>query len=242
MVVIITGSTGGIGRCVAECAVKSSEVDKVYCMYRNEQKLNQWKYAGHPKVIPVWHDGCDPGEYTKLLQVLDDLQPDRIAYIHTAFQILPIKRIGTYLADEARENISVNVLDMVLLANQLLQFAKDHKAQLRMIHIDSGAADRPLEGWGLYAAAKAYANLFFRTVQLENPDVKVVAYEPGVVDTPMQEEIRKTDQSICGQAEQFRDYYHMGMLRSPDAVAGDLFERFVEGWDAKQFRERYQGC
>ena len=87
MVVIITGSTGGIGRCVAECAVKSSEVDKVYCMYRNEQKLNQWKYAGHPKVIPVWHDGCDPGEYTKLLQVLDDLQPDRIAYIHTAFQI-----------------------------------------------------------------------------------------------------------------------------------------------------------
>lgn len=236
---LLQGQPGALGGCIAECAVKSRSIDKVLCMYRNAHKLGLWSYADHPKVVPVWHDGRRPQEDTQLLQELEQAKPGSIAFIHTAFCIQPIKRTGTYLADEVCENISVNVLDMVLLANRLLEFAEDRNVPLRIIQIDSGAACRPPEGWGLYAAAKAYANVFLRSIQLEHPAVKVVSYEPGVVDTPMQEEIRRTDPGVCGQVGQFLAYYQTGMLRSPEAVAGDLFARFVEGWDGKQLREGY---
>lgn len=241
MDIIITGATGGIGSRIANHAVGSRKIERIYCIYRNEEKLNRWPYANHPKVFPIRHDAACQEEAVQLAQALDKTKPDDIAYVHTAFCIAPMKRAGTYLAEEVRENIAANVMDMVFLVNRLIAYKRaSNKAQLRIINIDSGAAYKPLEGWGLYSAAKAYTNMFLESVQLENPDVKAVSYEPGVVDTRMQEEIRKTDSHVFGQVGLFREYYDNGTLRSPDAVAGDIFARFVEGWDGANFKERFR--
>lgn len=240
MVLVVTGSTGGIGSCIVEKAVKSLGIEKIYCMYRDEDKFRRQAFAGSRKVVPVRHDASRPDEILPFMQELGHVSFKRIVCIHTAFLIGPIQRAGDYLPDEIKRNAAVNMVDFVFLINGLLKIRHAQGMELKIINIDSGAAYQPLEGWGLYASSKAFANMFLKTVQLENPGVKVVSYEPGVVDTRMQEEIRNTDDAVCSRAAVFRKYYDEGMLRSPDAVAEDIFVRFVEGWDGGHFREGYQ--
>lgn len=240
MIMIVTGSTGGIGSCLVKKALQSHKIEKIYCLYRNESKFHDQGYADNPKIVPVRHDASEPEGVVQFMQDLDKIHCESVVCIHTAFCIEPILRVGTYLPEDIKKNTAVNIMDMVFLMNGLLQLIHTRAIKLKIINIDSGAADKPLEGWGMYCASKAYTNMFLKTVQMENHGVKIVSYEPGVVDTPMQKEIRNTDNLICGQAEIFRSYYDKGMLRSPDAVAQDIFERFIEGWNAKHFREGYK--
>ncbi len=240
MILVITGATGGIGQSIANIAVGSQSIEKIYCMYRSDTKLNKWVYAGHPKIVPVKQESSFPERNLEFMRALDGTKPKEIICIHTAFSMSPIKRVGTYLPEEILENITANVMGMVFLVNSLVRLQKKIQARLRIINIDSGAAYRPLEGWGMYSAAKAYTNMFLKSVQLENPEMRMVSFEPGIVDTPMQKEIRETDKAIFKQVELFREYYDKGMLHSPDAVAGDIFKRFVENWDGKGFREGYK--
>lgn len=239
MDVIITGSTGGIGSCILKHTLASQEVEKIYCQYRNREKF--LALAGQENFINLFQKlvNTENGNIEHILQELYQHTPRDIACICTSFSITPIKRVGTYTWGEVQDNISANVLDMVSFVNSVLRYRQDCGSSLRIINIDSGAAYKPLEGWALYCAAKAYTNMFLKTVQLENPEVKVVSYEPGVVDTPMQEQIREVDESVFDQVSIFREYHENGQLRSPDIIAEDIVRRFVEDWNTTGFTGGY---
>lgn len=240
MDVIVTGATGGIGRCLVKLGLESGKVERIYCQYRNEEKFQTLFGSCSDKLVPEKQDARFLRQDSCIMQKLYKNQPQDLACIFTMFHIQPIKRIGTYTLEEIKENLYINVLDLVLFTNWLISYQKGWNTRLKLIYIDSGAAYKPLEGWGMYCASKAYANMFLKTVQLENPNVKVVSYEPGVVDTRMQEEIRKTEKEVFGQVDLFREYYRKKMLNSPEKVAEDLWNRFVEGWDGTGFQEGYK--
>lgn len=240
MDIIITGATGGIGQCLVRLGVESEKVERIYCQYRNEEKFQNLFGFCSDKLVPEKQDARFLRQDSLIIQELHKNQPQDLACIFTMFSIQPIKRIGTYTLEEIKENLYTNVLDLVLFTNWLISYQKEGNTRLKLIYIDSGAAYKPLEGWGMYCASKAYANMFFKTVQLENPEIPVVSYEPGVVDTRMQEEIRNTQKEVFGQVDLFREYYRKKMLNSPERVAEDLWNRFVEGWEGTRFREGYK--
>lgn len=239
MDVIITGATGGIGSCLVKQAEENKNIGTIYCQYRNQKKFDELFGENPLNIIAEKHGAVYEGEGSYLIQELYKKRPESIACIFTAFTINPIKRVGTYLPKEIAENIHTNILDIIIFTNWLIEYKKICSAQLRLINIDSGAAYRPLEGWGLYSASKAYINMFFQTVQLENPDVKIVSYEPGVVDTPMQDTIRKVEETVFNQVNLFKEYFEKKMLHKPDAIAEDILKRFIENWDGRNFREEY---
>lgn len=240
MDIIVTGATGGIGHCLIQQAISNPNIEKIYCQYRNKEKFQLFFDKSHPKIIAERQEEIYPQKESYILQELYKNKPKNIACVYTAFTITPIKKVGTYLPEEIKENINTNIWNTVFFINQLVQFMKDCKVQLRIINIDSGAAYKPLEGWGMYSASKAYVNIFLKTVQLENPNIKIVSYEPGVVDTPMQKEIRKADESVFRQVNEFREYYKKKILRDPELIAKDILKRFIEGWDGIDFREKYK--
>ncbi|KAI4447384.1 Benzil reductase ((S)-benzoin forming) [Eubacterium plexicaudatum ASF492] len=240
MILIVTGATGGIGSCVVKKAMQSPAVEKIYGMYRKEEKFNHLFAHAENKLVRVRYNAAQSNENLQFLHALREINCETVVCVHTAFCLEPLLRVGTYLPEDIKKNVSVNVVNMVLLVNELIRLHHTKGIRLRIINIDSGAADRPLEGWGLYCASKAYANMFLKTVRLENPQVGIVSYEPGVVDTPMQEKIRQTDSAVCGQTELFRAYFEKGMLRSPETVAADILARFVENWDVRHFKEGYR--
>jgi 3-oxoacyl-[acyl-carrier protein] reductase len=61
-----------------------------------------------------------------------------------------------------------------------------------IVNVSSGAAIRPLEGWGAYCSAKAGLHMLTRAVALENAGrgIRVFGFQPGTTDTDMQVQIR----------------------------------------------------
>jgi 3-oxoacyl-[acyl-carrier protein] reductase len=61
-----------------------------------------------------------------------------------------------------------------------------------IVNLSSGAAMRPLDGWGAYCSAKAGLAMLTRAVMLENTanKIRVFGFQPGTTDTDMQVTIR----------------------------------------------------
>lgn len=142
---------------------------------------------------------------------------EEVIYINNAFTIAPIQKIGTMKSIDVQNALSVNVITPTLVINRILQFCKDKK--LTIINITSGAAKRPVESWSIYSASKAYMEMLIRSIQndyLNFTQLKVINYEPGVIDTGMQEQIRNSTSEI---AATFKDLKIQNKLKSADDVA-----------------------
>jgi NAD(P)-dependent dehydrogenase (short-subunit alcohol dehydrogenase family) len=61
-----------------------------------------------------------------------------------------------------------------------------------IVNVSSGAAIRPLVGWGAYCSAKAGLHMLTRAIALETPGkgIRVFGFQPGTTDTDMQVLIR----------------------------------------------------
>jgi NAD(P)-dependent dehydrogenase (short-subunit alcohol dehydrogenase family) len=61
-----------------------------------------------------------------------------------------------------------------------------------IVNVSSGAAIRPLEGWGAYCSGKAGLHMLTRAIALETAGkgVRVFGFQPGTTDTDMQVLIR----------------------------------------------------
>lgn len=234
--VIVTGTTGGLGSALVD-ELKAASRDNIICVYRNEEKFNRIIREKYGDISSYKTYAGD--DYSTLTEKLDTTA-DELVLILNAFAIKPIKSIGTFSTDEIDEMIDGNVKSNVYIINSAVSWCKKNNVNLRLINIDSGAADYPLMGWSNYGAAKAYINLFIAVAQQENPAFKVVSLDPGVMDTDMQCEIRATDACVFDKVETFRNYKNEGVLKSPKTVAGYIVDNYVVAWNAKQLREKHR--
>jgi NAD(P)-dependent dehydrogenase (short-subunit alcohol dehydrogenase family) len=89
-----------------------------------------------------------------------------------------------------------------------------------MIFVSSGAATHPVPGWSAYCAAKAGLDHFARNLASEidgrGLSIRVHTLYPGIVATPMQEQIRGLSRSQFGSGDRFRAYHADGWLRPPE--------------------------
>jgi NAD(P)-dependent dehydrogenase (short-subunit alcohol dehydrogenase family) len=58
----------------------------------------------------------------------------------------------------------------------------------RIINISSDAAVEAYEGWGGYGSSKAALDHITAVIAIENPQVRVYAFDPGDMRTDMQQE------------------------------------------------------
>ena len=95
--------------------------------------------------------------------------------------------------------------------------AELRKQKGRIVNVSSGAATRTVEYVSAYCAAKAALNHFSRVLAAEEPRLTVMSVRPGVVDTRMQETIRR-DGPDAMTADQVAYYQHLklsGDLEAP---------------------------
>lgn len=240
MDVIITGSTGGIGSCLAKQLWVHEEIKRIYCMFRNENKFNTIYSEMNKKIVMEKRTMFPQKDIERLVVHLNANIAQNIVCVFSAFSISPIKRIGDFSKQELQDNLAINLVDLVMLTNALIKYKTETGTKLKLINFDSGAANKPLEGWSLYSASKAYINMFLKTAQLENPDIQVVSYEPGVVNTAMQAEIRRTKREIFSDVDTFKEYFSNGFLRKPETIAEDIIKRFILDWDTDSFFACYK--
>lgn len=177
-------------------------------------------------------------DFSALLPLLTEGSPDGIVLILNAASVNPIARIGTMRDEELRAYITAHITTPLLLLNRVADFCAERALPLRVIHIDSGAADHALKGWMLYAASKTFFNTALNYLQEENPSYEIVSFDPGVMDTDMQGEIRASAREVFDRVDAFIAYKENGRLRDPADVARQIRERYLDAFTATALREK----
>jgi benzil reductase ((S)-benzoin forming) len=148
---------------------------------------------------------------------------ESFALIYNAGVLGEVKPVVNQSLENSAEVFQVNYLSAVTLSQKVLQDANC----CQLVYISSGAAKRAIAGWSQYCASKAALDRFAETLQIElihaKRDCIVKSIAPGVVDTPMQKQIRLSDESDFPQVLQFINLYENQELSSVEEVAQKLY-------------------
>ena len=228
---VVTGASGGIGKALTMHLLKQYAEAYFVLMQR----------CGPPqelcdRVLTVEMDFANP----KTEEMIPDecrqkiLCADEVFLILCSGMIEPIGKVGELHAQVLQDSVFVNVLASAKLINEVLGMAA---GKLKVIQLDSGAAYRPIDGWAAYCAAKAYLSMYLRVVK-EEGKAQVVCFDPGVVDTQMQAQIRGASREQCKDVQRFKEYHALGQLRLPQDVAEQITDRYILQWSAEGLCER----
>ncbi|SFT91030.1 benzil reductase ((S)-benzoin forming) [Algoriphagus locisalis] len=212
---ILTGHSKGLGRAILNTYLEKDEFE-IIAISRTRLELNK------PNLTEI---SLDFGELDVLENELSNLFPsgdfNEIILINNAGWIGEIKPVGSLQVKSMRTQININLLAPMYLTNAFVAAYKDSKAKKIICNISSGAASKPMEGWGEYCSTKAAIAMFTKVAAKENQDseFRFFSVAPGIVDTQMQDEIRQADELDFPQIERFKSYKTNGDLSSPEMVA-----------------------
>jgi benzil reductase ((S)-benzoin forming) len=140
------------------------------------------------------------------------------ALIHNAGMIDPIAPMQTLSPEAWRAMIEINLNAPFFLTQAL--YPKLTNA--RVLHIGSGAAHFPVQGWAPYCVSKAGLAMLTRSWQLECPDMATASVMPGIVKTDMQAHIRAAEHQHPDKQQFFQNLYDNNQLITPETVASFL--------------------
>ncbi|HYG86896.1 MAG TPA: SDR family oxidoreductase [Azospirillum sp.] len=110
--------------------------------------------------------------------------------VNNAGVVEPIGRLGDTDPALWHRNVAINLGGPYNLVRAALPSLLARRGTV--INVSSGAAHRPIEGWSAYCAGKAGLAMLTGMLALEygSEGLRVFGFQPGVVDTEMQAEIR----------------------------------------------------
>ncbi|XP_023249976.1 sepiapterin reductase-like [Seriola lalandi dorsalis] len=118
---------------------------------------------------------------------------DNVLLINNVGSLGPISGFQSF-TDLERVNsyLSLNISSPLTLTAGILQtFPRRPGLRWSVVNVSSIYALQALPSWALYCTAKAARKMMFSVLAEEEPNVKVLSYSPGPLDTDMQEEIRR---------------------------------------------------
>jgi len=211
--IIITGISKGIGKAIFN---KIPETFEVIGISRSLEVANE---SSKKNIIK-----CDLSNLIEVERLdFGFCQPDiDLIFINNAAIIEPIAMNGNISTHSIEEIYKINVIAPMILVQKLLKLTKPEK--IKIINITSGVAKNPLQGWSMYSSTKAAIEIFFKTLVLEFPNIKLINFDPGVVDTEMQAKIRSKNIKEFPLVENFRDLKNKNILQNAKSVAVDIIK------------------
>mgnify|MGYP003582734531 CR=1 FL=1 len=224
-VLIITGGSKGIGRGIIDAYLINGT--KVYSISRTVN--TDLSKVG---VIQVELDLTETDKLeTELLRIFNLLDKEKVTKLTlinnagTLGNIAPLEKLDT---ETIAQTIKLNTTVPFILSAIFIDYFQDWPISKSIINITSGAALKPYFGWSVYCSSKAAINMLTQTIAVEQSEVKnavkVLAIAPGVVDTDMQTEIRKSDKSNFRDIERFIALKEDGALNDAETVGKKIFE------------------
>lgn len=206
-IAILTGATGGLGKEFLRQII-NEEIDEVWAIARNEQKLLALREQYGEKVVVIPLDLSDLEAIRKIEEMLKENTP----YIEYLINNAGLAKMGNYedfSIEEIDKTINVNCKAPVMLSKVCIPYMGKGS---RILNISSASAFQPNPYINLYAASKAFERSYSRAlnVELKGTDITSVAVCPGWIDTEMlQKEINGkkvrfpglvTTERVVGQA------------------------------------------
>lgn len=213
----ITGTSSGIGRAL----VKQLLLDENNFIYG----FSRTNSIENPNFV---HTSIDLSKLKKVSKInFPKLKkPKKIVLINNAGTLGEIKHLGNLNNKDIIMSFNVNITAVAILVNNFIKKYQQKKKEKIIINISSGAATSAYDGWAPYCSTKAAINMLTEAIvkeqKLEHAPVKAFAIAPGVVDTYMQEIIRKTDEKDFSNISKFHTLKFTGALYQAKDVANKL--------------------
>ena len=214
-IAVVTGARTGLGRAIAAQLASLACIDSVVAVSR---RMTAQDCSYHPKIFPLAADITNAKDRAKIVATVEKLcgcgsrdpntsaasddrrrtQSKQLRYlVHNAATIEPLKPVLDITPEELRYVVSVNCEAPMLLSMALAPYLRpllqppDRPQKGRILHVGSGAAHKaPPIGWGCYGISKAALFQCARVLQNELDEVVVGSFQPGIMDTPMQRQVR----------------------------------------------------
>lgn len=223
---IVTGISSGLGKQIVNLLTQSNQ--KVIGIGRNFTSTQNALSKINPRLLTlIQYDLASTSSFRKMVQELDSEINNgiEIIFINNAGVIDPITKVGNFKESiDTERHINVNYLTPVLLTNYLLS---KHQNKIKIINISSGAAELSIEGWSLYCSSKKAIKTFLDVVNKENIDLSVEHIDPGVMNTKMQGNIRKSSIEDFPNVNQFKRLEKNGELQSPEETARKILKGYL---------------
>jgi benzil reductase ((S)-benzoin forming) len=225
---VVTGGGSGIGRALVLALVQKKQ--SCLIVGRNERNLKEVA-ATSPLIHYVVADLTEPASLTRLESFLAD-KPLK-GLVHNAGTIEPLERIERVSTEAWEKLVQLNLFAPFRLTKNLLHALKGG----RILHIGSGAAYFPMEGWSAYCVSKAGLSMLTRCLQLEIQDPAISCVMPGITDTNMTALIRGAEGMSAEQLDFHKRLHRENRLLSPETVAQFLCWLLLD-LDADTFRSK----
>lgn len=214
---IVTGCTSGLGLELHQI-LASIEDQQRCCVFlgRNLDRLDK-----HPKFVYLNVNFSHEYSPQLLLTSLPN-SISQITVISNAGMVAPIEKVDNLPLSTFSEAVKVNFVTPVAIISSIAAWAKKQKISFRILNVSSGAANRPIKGWSSYCSTKAAFKMFLDVLAAEQPNTEVIHFDPGVMNTSMQKEIRSASLDRMPDVSQFLDYQKDNTLSSPLDVAKRL--------------------
>lgn len=230
---VVTGTSKGLGESIAKLLMQESFHVIGIARNGNDQLEDANLPGEYTHVIGDLSNSEETIEvFHKIIEKLRKKQDiESLHLVQNAALIHPIEQAGKQEATQIEKHMQVNLVSPMIITNLWLDAWRDYSIPLIMVNVTSGAADRNVYGWTAYGASKAGLNRYTRTVAMEQEELntgnKVFLFDPSIMDTDMQGEIRSSDSSQFIQVDQFKDYKTSNKLRSTDVVAKVLVDKLT---------------
>jgi benzil reductase ((S)-benzoin forming) len=221
---IVTGGGSGIGRALAHELASTGR--RVLIIGRGKEALEDAAAAYPDRIVPVAADlAMWEGQEAVRRAVESEMRVEYL--VHNAAVLAPIGPLSDIEEDEWRYHFDVNLNGPLFLTRTLLPSMGPGS---RILHISTGAAHNPVFGWGAYCTSKAAFRMLWRCLDLEfrEKGIRVGSARPGVVDTPMQGQIRESHADRFPDVERFRRLKAEGELLPPEKVAQWLLHLLLD--------------
>ena len=209
---IITGVSSGIGLAIAAEALRLGwYVDGIG---RNAPALLTQHARGFFTV-------CDLSNIVAVqdLSLATEQVYDLTVLVNNAGTLGPVKPAQNASWEEIDHCITLNTSSAMLLSAKFLAEVTGEK---QLYFTGSGAAEFAIEGWSAYCASKAAVHMYASVLAKEHPELRIHAFRPGKVNTPMQAEIRATTAEDFPGVGHFVEEFESGNLVLPETVAASL--------------------
>jgi benzil reductase ((S)-benzoin forming) len=145
-------------------------------------------------------------------------------WVNNAGLLEPIGPLREVEPDAVRRHVEVNVLGVFHGMRIYLQRLHSSRRNGTIVNVSSGAGVHPFAGWGAYCAGKAAVDMMTRVAADEErgQGIRIHALAPGVIETGMQQLIRRQEESDFPQVERFRELHASGKLLEPESPAAAI--------------------
>ncbi len=146
-------------------------------------------------------------------------------FINNSGQLGPLDFIQNLSVDDIQENLTSNIIGASLCLSRFISATENLNLPKLFVQISSGAAlpERAKPSWSLYCASKIAQEQLVRTVAKEQTyakyPMKVVNFNPGVMETNMQRLIRDTPKESFPEVDRFIELKNQGQVADPANVA-----------------------